>query len=798
VQYTIVRNDAGTVRLNVLGAIEEIFIALGFAVLVVMLFFSGLRRVLRSSILPGLVLLVGIGILPSVGVPGSELYAIVIAVVLLLLQAAFTDRNTFITVIGLPVIIMGSFAAMAAFGLSLNIITLLAISVSVGLVIDDAIVVRENIIHRLEKGDTPMQAASKGTAEVALSVLAMTLTIVAVFVPVTFTSGITGIIFQSFGITVAVAMVLSLVEAFTLAPMLSARLVRASTTKPQSHEATQLPEHDPPATQSRNHAITQSQNRPITPASLYARLLGWSLRHRWATLGGGALVIALTVALSGNLQTAFLPEAEEHRFGAGFTMPAGTPLAQTERMARQFEQIVAADPDVTAVLATVGGNGGSAGGASEQASFLVLLDSETSTTAVIARLRPQLEAFPRLALVPSNYQSGTSAAVADRPIQIEVRGTGDAALVVETAAQVQAALRDVPGLANLDSTATPGAPELRYELIQQRANDYGLTNQDLALTLRTLVDGTTAARYREGGEDYPIIVRLRPEDRQSASSLGQISLPLGGQLVPITSIATIIEDSSPTVIRRTDRLNEVMIGASNSGRNINAVVADVEARLASLALPAGVTVSFGGATEDEAEGFAGLLVAMGLSVVFVYMVLASQFRSFSQPVVLMLAMPLSFIGAFLALQITGRELDIIGMIGMLMLLGLVVKNSILLVDLTNTLRAGGLAKHDALAEAGAQRLRPILMTSLTIIFGVLPAAAGFGYGAALRQGLATVVIGGMITSTLLTLLLVPTAYSLLEGTLEWLGRARRRERTPAAKADAPRPRPTITDTAGNV
>jgi hydrophobic/amphiphilic exporter-1 (mainly G- bacteria), HAE1 family len=228
-QYTVVRNDANDVRRNVLGAIEEIFIALGFAVLVVMLFFSGLRRVLRTSILPALVLLVGIGLLPALGIEVSELYAIVLAVALLVLQVALSDRNTFITVIGLPVIILGTFAGMALFGLSLNIITLLAISVSVGLVIDDAIVVRENIIHRLEQGDSPLQAASRGTAEVALSVLAMTLTIVAVFVPVTFTTGVTGIIFKSFGITVALAMVISLLEAFTFAPMLSAALIQVRT-----------------------------------------------------------------------------------------------------------------------------------------------------------------------------------------------------------------------------------------------------------------------------------------------------------------------------------------------------------------------------------------------------------------------------------------------------------------------------------------------------------------------------------------------------------------------------------------
>jgi hydrophobic/amphiphilic exporter-1 (mainly G- bacteria), HAE1 family len=320
---------------------------------------------------------------------------------------------------------------------------------------------------------------------------------------------------------------------------------------------------------------------------------------------------------------------------------------------------------------------------------------------------------------------------------------------------------------------------VRYQLNQSRANDYGLTNADLAVTMRTLVAGNTAAVYRSGGESYDIVVRLRAADRASSERLAQLQLPIGGRLVPVSALATITNDTGPSTIRRVDRQYEAVVGARNSGRNINDVTTEAQARVAALTLPAGVNIAVGGSSEDQAEGFTGLLTAMGLSVLFVYMVLASQFRSFSQPVVLMLAMPLSFIGAFLALVITGRELDILAMIGMLMLLGLVVKNSILLVDLTNTLRATGMEKHAAIAQAGAQRLRPILMTSLTIIFGVLPAAVGFGYGAALRQTLATVVIGGMITSTLLTLLLVPTAYSLLDSALSWIGRRRRGANQPA-------------------
>jgi HAE1 family hydrophobic/amphiphilic exporter-1 len=771
--FTVVRNDATDVRQNVLGAIEEIFIALGFAVLVVMFFFSGLRKTLKTSLLPGLVLLLGIGVLPALGFSYSLLYPIGLALGLLLAQALFTDRNSFITVIGMPVIIVGTFAGMALFGLSINIITLLAISVSVGLVIDDAIVVRENIIHRLELGDTPMQAASRGAGEVALSVLAMTLTIVAVFVPVTFTTGITGIIFQSFGITVAIAMVVSLLEAYTFAPMLSAYLIQ-----PKAKAAT-------------NHETPQ----PGAMARFYGRVLAWSLRHRWLTLGGGAVVILLTVAVADNLRTSFLPAQEDYRFGAAIKLPAGTPLSETDQVARRFEAIVAKDPAVTAVLTTVGGSSGLEGSTATEAQFLVVLKKTERTAAVLERLRPQLTEFPRLALILSNAQSGVSTAVTERPLQFQVRTTGDSAELVPVVDQIKTALRDVPGLTDLDSTLTPGAPEVQFQLNQQRANDYGFTNRDLAITLRTLVDGNNASVYREAGESYNIVVRLRPEDRESAADLARVSLPFNGKLVPMSALTNVTNSESPTAIRRTNRLNEVVIGAQATGRNINEVSADVQARLATISLPPGVILVQGGASEDQAEGFSGLILAMGLSVVFVYMVLASQFRSFSQPIVLMLAMPLSFIGAFLALIVTGRELDILAMIGMLMLLGLVVKNSILLIDLTNTLRDNGHDMHHALEEAGIQRLRPILMTSLTIVFGVLPAAAGFGYGAALRQGLATVVIGGIIASTLLTLLLVPSAYSLLESAIAW-GRARF-QRQPVAPPAEPAPEPSVGATSGD-
>jgi len=602
----------------------------------------------------------------------------------------------------------------------------------------------------------------------------MTLTLIAVFVPVTFTTGVTGIVFKSFGITVACAMALSLIEAFTLAPMLSAFwFKRKGGTRDLGLEA-----RDAGLAASARHETQGSQApspRPQAPEvhaelgrgeRIYARLLDWSLRHRAITLGLGALVVALSLVAVAGLKFAFLPMPESHRMGISFELPPGTPLEQTDRRARDVELLLLKDPAVEAVLTMVGGPKGiSGGGGDELAQFLVKLHDGASTAETQARLRPALADLPRITFSQSSYQYGTSTDVLNRPILVQVRGTASATELEPLVRQLQAALQGVPGLADVDTNYSPGKPELRYELNQRRANDYGLTNRDLAVTMRTLVDGNTAAIYREGGKDYDVVVRLRPADRASVDSISGLRLPLGRSLLPLSTIATIEVASSPTTIRRAERLTEIVIGGNNTGRNVNEVQRDVQARVRGVALPSGVTVSLGGASEDQAEGFTSLLIAMALSVLFVYMVLASQFGSFSQPLVLMLAMPLSFLGAFLAMRLANLELDTIAMIGMLMLLGLVVKTSILLVDFTNKSRAGGMEKHAALAPAGATRLRPILMTSLTVIAGNAPAALGLGDGAELRRGLGTAVIGGMITATLLTLVLVPAAYSALDSLL---------------------------------
>jgi HAE1 family hydrophobic/amphiphilic exporter-1 len=699
-------------------------------------------------------------------------------------------RNTIVTALGLPVILIGTFAALQLFDMSINLVTLLALSLSVGLVIDDAIVVRENIFRHVERGEIPMIAASRGTAEVSLSVVAMTLTVIAVFLPVTFTTGITGIIFGAFGITIVCAMTISIFEAFTLAPMTSAHFF-------QSKHPAQQTSVEPAAEPTNDLDLPDEAHEELDwMARGYGRLLAWSLRHRLVIVVLTILILGASIYVASGLQFAFFPTQDQGEFAMSFEMPPGTPLDETDEMARQAEEVLLESPAVEAVQTTVG-----SGGSPEVAEFFVRLHEDEPTQATQAELRPQLDFLPRLAFSLPDI-AGSNTGVTGRQLQLSIQTTGSLDELTPLLQQLQGEAQQVPGLVDIDTTYTPGKPELQFFLDPTKAGDLNLTNDDIATSVRTLIEGDTATTFRQSGEDTDVVVRLQPGDRAGVADIRAISVPTISGSVPIGSLVDIELTTGPTTIRRYNRLTEVLVGANVVDRNINEVRQELQARLDQIELPENVEVGFVGEVEDQQEGFATLLVAMGLSILFVYMVLASQFGSFFQPFVIMLAMPFSFIGSFLALRLVGLELDIFGMIGLIMLMGLVVKNSILLVDFTNQLRQGGMSKHDALEHAGAIRLRPILMTALSLIAGSLPIAIGMGEGSEVRRGLSIVVIGGMVTSTLLTLLVVPTAYSLLEGLTRRVGGLFRRKSsspTPVAVAgDGTAPMPVTPEQSNGV
>lgn len=744
--YTVPRDDSEAVQSSVTSSLEELVFASLAAFLVVWLFFGNLR-------------------------------------------------STIITMIGLPVILIGTFIFMPVFGLTINLITLLALSLCVGLVIDDAIVVRENIFRHAERGEKATVAASKGTWEVGLSVLAMTFTIVAVFVPVTFAEGTAGIVFKSFGLVIAIAILLSLVEAFTLAPMMSANVFPSVKLKGKhahsNHEPLVKVDVTDDVSERDAGLIMEAGEDPGRMGRAYGKALEWSLkslRNRMLIVALAVGVLLLSAWVASGLKFTFFPEQDPHEFVMGFETAPGTTLSETNRLAQQAEQVLKADPAVERVISTVGFAGNP-----ERAEFFVSLKGRTPTVPTQERLRDQLNFLPRLSFALPSFQP-TSTGVAGRELQVSLQSARPLSELAPVVEAVQNELGQVPGLVDIDTNYQAGKPELRFIADPGRIGELGVTNDDIASSVRALINGDRATVLRQNGVDTDVVVRLREEDRSGVESLGAISLPTRSGTVPLSSLGTVEVASSPVTIRRFNRLNQVLIGANLEGRNLTDVQNEVQPRIAALGIPGDVTVSYVGTLEQTSEGFGSLFLAMALSVLFVYMVLASQFGSFSQPLVIMMAMPFSFIGAFLALRLTGIDLDITGMIGLILLLGLVVKNSILLVDFTNRLRDLGLPKHDALKMAGAIRLRPILMTSVSLIAGALPTALGIhvlasGEGSEFRKGLAWVIIGGMVTSTALTLLVVPTVYSLMDSaTSRFSAWVRRRIPAAAPPAD-PAPPP---------
>jgi HAE1 family hydrophobic/amphiphilic exporter-1 len=649
-------------------------------------------------------------------------------------------RNTLVTIAGLPVIMIATFAAMSALGLTLNMMTLLALSLAVGLVLDDAIVVRENIFRHMEKGEHPKEASARGTNEVALSVLAMSLTIVSVFFPIAFTSGAIGRFYREFGIAVTAAVLISLFEAFTLAPMLSAYLFKQQKPKP-------------------GHERDESAARLGWLDRGYRRLLGWTLAHMWIPVLLALVVFALLAYLAPKMELSFMPRIDNANFQVGLTLPPGTTLAVTDAQARQIEAALLSIDGLDNVFANVGG-----GGTPERASFNVQMKDLNSLRRVEPEVRAKLAGFKGLGY---NFQGGMGGgggtSVGNRPIQINLLSFGSPEELDLLAQDVIKGMAGIPGLADIDRSNEPGKPELRIEVDRNRAALLGLSTSSMGSTIRSLVAGETVSRYREAGREADIVVRLRPEDRDRIDDILSLTIQSpSGQAIPLRNVATITRTSGPSVITRLNRQTQITIGANTVGRSQAQVVADMRERINQMRLPSDVTVRFAGQVQQTESSLNTLIGSLTLSIIFMYMVLASQFGSFTQPIVLMLALPLAIIGAFGALLVTRTGADMTAIIGMILLMGLAVKNSILLVDFTNRLRAQGLSRQEALLIAGPTRLRPILMTTLSLILGMTPVALGLGAGGSFRAPMAIAVIGGLITSTLLTLVIVPVFYSILD------------------------------------
>ena len=508
----------------------------------------------------------------------------------------------------------------------------------------------------------------------------------------------------------------------------------------------------------------------------YRPILRWALRHRAIMVGLTTIVFVLSAYLFTVVGTGGTPHGDRPEFNLQVQTASGSSLDQTDAIIRGIEAKLRQQPEITDIATVVGSTDGS----SDVATINVKLSLSTKESRGYEDvLRPKLIGIPGATLTFQEASSMGGAAFSSLqqlPIQINLKGT-DLSVLGRASDMVLVALRGISGLVDVNSDNRPPKPELQIQIDRERASRLGTGTAQIAGTMRSIVDGDIASKYREEEKLYDIRVRATEDLRFNLERLGRVYLPtMRGGTITLDQVAGLLTVNGPTQIKRADRTRQIMIGANIlRGRPLNEITQKVNAALASLGLPRGVTYQFGGQVEQNQKMFASLGLALGLAIVFVYMVLASQFGSFIQPFALMLALPLSIIGAVLGLLIANKLFDMVAFIGLIMLMGLVTKNSILLIDYINQLRRKGLKRFEAIIEAGSTRLRPILMTSLAMILGMIPVAAGFGTSSSFRAAIGYTIIGGLISSTILTLVVVPVVYSILDDIVRKAGRKKRSE-----------------------
>lgn len=681
-------------------------------------------------------------------------------------------RSTVITGLTLPISLIGAFAFIYFFGFSLNMLTLMALSICVGLLIDDAIVVRENIVRHAAMGKDHREAALEGTREIGLAVLATTLSIVAVFLPVGFMGGIIGRFFHQFGLTVVAAILISMFVSFTLDPMLSSiwRDPQAEGQFGSGRFGRLLAWF---------HGLTERT------AARYEALLGWSLRHRKSVLVLALVAFFGSFPLIALVGTEFVTEPDLNELQLRFTTPVGSSLDLTESKIRQVTGVLREYPEVRYTYATV--NTGQSVGRNNVNMFIQLTPKAQrmrSHSQLARAMRDRLRNVPGITV---DTLGAYSAFGTQKPIQVSVRGPVQADLE-RLAERVMERMPQVPGLTDIESSSKADKPSLDIRMRRELASEYGITLAQVGSALRPLLAGQDAGTWRApDGEYYDVEVRLPEGKRASPSDLEQVYVAStrvdatgAPMMVPLRELAVLRPASVPDQINRKNQAREILLSANVVGRPPGDAGRELQALLREVQTPAGYRIEIEGATRDMQESAAYAGQALILAVLFIYFVLAAQFGSFVQPVAIMASLPLALIGVVLALLLFRSTLNIFSIIGFIMLMGLVTKNAILLVDFVNRARHAGMDRAQAVLQAGRVRLRPILMTTLAMVFGMMPLALGLGASGEQRAPMGQAVIGGVLASSLLTLVVVPVLYTYIDDAVQWLQRrlaAMRQRRT---------------------
>jgi len=665
-------------------------------------------------------------------------------------------RTTLISAVALPVSIISTFTLIWAFNFTFNNLTMLALTLSVGILIDDAIIVIENIYRHIEEGMSPREAASFATSEIGLAVMATTLAIAVIFLPVAFMKGIIGRFFMQFALTVVFAVGVSLLVSLTLTPMLSSIFLKPKPLDPGGEKPEGL-FHRMGAALERWYKKVEAAYRPV---------LQYSLDHRGLVLIGTLILFIFSMYMIRFIGKEFVPPEDQAQFLVRLEAPIDYSMQQADDMFKVAEDYVRKRPEVVGAFYAQGLGQGGSGQVNKAIIFTRLVPRnlrDKTQHEIMAEVRKELIKLPGLKGT-TEMVSMLGGGIREVPIQYII-SSGDMVNLQKYTKEVARELAKVPGVVDVDTSLETGKPELSVQIDREKAADLGVSVATIAEAVNLLISGEvdiTKFKDETRSRRYDVRMRLNPQDRMNPEDLGKIYVrSRDGKMVQLANVISIEEGGGPSSISRYNRQRSIWVFANLEKKPLAEAMSGLDSISARI-LPPGYNTAYVGQAETMGESFKYLMLALALGIILAYMVLASQFESFLHPITVLLAMPLSFIGAFGALLITGKTISIVSFIGLILLMGLVKKNSILLVDYTNTLRERGLSRREAILQAGPVRLRPILMTTFAMIFGMLPVALGLGEGSDIRSPMGVIVIGGLLTSLFLTLAVVPAAYDLFD------------------------------------
>lgn len=703
---------------------------------------------------------VAIGNLKSSAILGAVLAVLILYVFLR------NFRSTLIIALSIPISIIATFTLVYFNQLTLNMMSLGGLALGVGMLVDNSIVVLENIYRHCEQGEDRVSAAQVGATEVGMAITASTLTTIAVFVPIVYIEGLVAEVFRQLALTVTFSLLSSLLVALTLVPLLASRLLKVEgrLTEEQSKDKKRL---------SWPRRLADRVGQALSKLDdFYSRLLAWSLDHRrlvFAVAGGLFVLSLVTIPFLGR---ELFPRTDAGQVSINIKLPLGSTIEETGLIAQQVEEKLLDIPEVETIFTSVGGSdlfaAGGMGTNAEQASIDVGLISKRERkqsdvqVAETIRQRVQNIAGAEIAVAAQDMMSMHGGTGTSGPISVQIHGD-DSNVLRSLADEAAAIIKDVPGTREVETSFEEGRPEIQVRLNRDKAASFGLSAGQVAQAVDMAVNGSVATRYRVGGDEIDIVVQLAEEQRQSLTAIKGliITSPLGMQ-VTLGDVADLVESKGPSSIYRENQSRVATVSGDVIGRSLGSVSNDIDRELKGLQLPEGYTVQFGGENKEMMEAFADLSLVLVFAIVLVYMVMAAQFESLLHPLTIMFSMPLALVGVVFGLAIGGKPVSVVAAIGIIVLAGIVVNNAIVLVDYINTLRKRGLGIREAIVTAGPTRLRPILMTTLTTVLGLVPLALGLGEGGEVQVPLAVTVIFGLSMSTILTLIVVPLVYMWFE------------------------------------